>query len=385
MSSLRKNIERIAAARGLSDSELGRRIGKSKTQLTAWLDDPPKRKEGVLKEIATALVVPDFFLLSDDLTPRKSIVDFRLSNPAPGGYERSTIRAIEFARQAQSDASIKKDFQANKSIFQFLKNCEKPSDAAKSLREIIKLDDRTQLEFAESRLLYAHVRRKIEECETFIFQFSFSKADGIGLALTSKNTFNSIVINTNAQIPARRLFTLAHEVYHCKLDQTGISDPDIIKNKIEKQCNEFAAEFLAPKSLVETVAERTISSQTLDINELRAFADSIKLSLAASLFRLVETGHYREAAVAQWFAFLKKNANPDFAQKRRGKRVEEWKYKLGKYGTRFAEVYGAALQRDEIDDYEFFRLSGIKPKYQTDYLTKAPKASIDDAEEDADG
>lgn len=385
MTSIRKNVDRIAAARGISESELGRRIGKSKNQLTTWLDDPPKRKEGVLKDIAAALVVPDFFLLSQDLTPGRSIVDFRLSTPSPGGYQRATIRAIEFARNVQLDPSIEDSFRPNKSIFKFLKDCDRPADAAQTFREIIGLDNKTQLEFADARLLYAHVRRKIEGCETFVFQFSFPTDDGIGFALTNKNKFNAVVINTNAQIPARRLFTLAHEVYHCKLDLTGISDPDIIKNKIERQCNEFAAEFLAPPSLVKIVAEKTIRSQQLDIDELRAFSNSIKLSLAASLFRLVETGHYKETAIRQWFAFLKKSGNPDFAQKRGGKRVEEWKYKLGKYGTRFAEVYGSAIERNTVDDYEFFRISGIKPKYQEQYLRNAPKASLHDAEEDADG
>ncbi|PSO16081.1 hypothetical protein C7G42_25465 [Bradyrhizobium sp. MOS003] len=110
----------------------------------------------------------------------------------------------------------------------------------------------------------------------------------------------------------------------------------------------------------------------------------IKLSLTASLYRLVETGHYKKTAVAQWMSYLKANANPDFTQKQGGRRVEEWKYKLAKYGTRFAEAYSAAFEQDKIDDYEFYRISGIKPKYQADYLKRAPLASLNDAEDGAD-
>jgi Zn-dependent peptidase ImmA (M78 family) len=359
-------------------------LKRSKNELTAWLTDPPKRKEGVIKEIASALVVPDFYLFAENLTPEKSIPDFRLTNPTSSGYQRATIRAIEFARQAQGDPAILNQIDSSSTLFKKLEAYKTPSEAASAFRDIIKLSEADQIEFKDTRLFYAHIRRKVEQCETFVFQMHFPKEDGIGLALTSRTKFNSIVINTTSQIPARRLFTLAHEVYHCKLNLTGVSDPDIVRNNVEKQCNQFAAEFLAPKSLVDTVAGQTIKSGNLDVEQLRQFSLLIKLSLTASLYRLVETGHYKPTAVAQWLGYLKANPNPDFAQKQGGRRVEEWKYKLAKYGTRFAEAYSGAFQQDSIDDYEFYRISGIKPKYQKDYLTKAPAASLADAEDGLD-
>jgi Zn-dependent peptidase ImmA (M78 family) len=381
---LRKNIDRILAARGVSETELARRLKKSKTELTEWLIDPPKRKEGIIKEIASALVVPDFYLFSENLTPEKSIPDFRLAKPTSSGYQRATLRAIEFARQAQDDPAIQNQVDLSHSLFALLGAYKTPSETASAFRDILKLTEEDQIEFKDARLFYAHVRRKIEQCETFVFQMHFPKEDGIGLALTSKTKFNSIVINTTSQIPARRLFTLAHEVYHCKLNLTGVSDPDIVRNDVEKQCNQFAAEFLAPKSLVEAVAGQTITSDSLDVEQLRQFSSLIKLSLTASLYRLVETGLYKPTAVAQWLGYLKANSNPDFAQKQGGRRVEEWKYKLAKYGTRFAEAYSGAFKQHSIDDYEFYRVSGIKPKYQTDYLTNAPLASLADAEDGPD-
>lgn len=384
MPTLRKNIDRILAARGISETELARRLKKSKNELTAWLTDPPKRKEGVIKEIAAALVVPDFYLFAENLTPEKSIPDFRLAKPAPNGYQRATIRAIEFARQVQDDPAIKTQFDPSNSLFRKLEAHNNPSKAATAFRDIIKLSDSEQMEFKDARLFYAHIRRKVEQCETFVFQMHFPKEDGIGLALTSKTKFNSIVINTAAQIPSRRLFTLAHEVYHCKLNLTGLSDPEIVRNNVEQQCNQFAAEFLAPESLVKVAAAQTIKSNNLDIEQLRKFSSLIKLSLTASLYRLVETGHYKTTAVAQWVSYLKANGNPDFEQKQGGRRVEEWKYKLAKYGTRFAEAYSAAFEQDKIDDYEFYRVSGIKPKYQSDYLEYAPQAALSDAEDGTD-
>ena len=90
-------------------------------------------------------------------------------------------------------------------------------------------------------------------------------------------------------------------------------------------------------------------------------------------------------AVALWKAFIRANGSPDFSKQGGGKRQEEWKYKLGKYGTKFAQIYSGLIESGDVDDYEFFRLSGIKPKYQKDYLVNAPTASLQDAQDDVDG
>jgi hypothetical protein len=118
---------------------------------------------------------------------------------------------------------------------------------------------------------------------------------------------------------------------------------------------------------------------------LRPVAKLTKLSLYASVLRLVETNYYSDSAVAAWQAHIRDNGNPDFAKSRGGKPQDEWKNKLARFGFRFAEVYEAAKDRDQIDDYELYRLSGIKPKYQDSYLKNASSASLQDAGEEADG
>jgi Zn-dependent peptidase ImmA (M78 family)/transcriptional regulator with XRE-family HTH domain len=384
VATLRNNVDRLLKARGLTEADLSKRTGQSKSDLVKFLADPPKRKTKMIKEIATELVVPDFFLFSEELTPEETIVDFRLSNPIRRGYQRATIKAIEFAKQIQADASSRGQFQFQNSLAKKIDGATVGKKAS-SLRKLIGLTDEKQFEFDNSRLLYAFVRRQIENFETMVFQISFPTEDGIGFAITSENEFNSIVVNTKGQIPSRRLFTLAHEVYHCVLNQTGISDPDILKNDIERSCNKFAAEFLAPKSLVDLAVRRTVTSSEFNIEELRSFSELTKLSMTASLFRLVETNHYEDDAIAKWRTFLKLNGNPDFGGRGGGRRQEEWKYKLGKYGAKFAEIYAGLVERGDVDDYEFYRLSGIKPKYQQDYLRNAPTASLQDAQDEVDG
>jgi Zn-dependent peptidase ImmA (M78 family) len=381
--SIRKNVDRILKARGLSESDLARRTDRSRAEIETVLNDPSGRKRGILNEIATELVVPDFFLFSPNLTPDETIADFRQPVPARRGYQRATIKAIQFAREVQADASARDVFNPNNSLSKHSAGQNELQRAA-TLRKQIGLTTTKQFEFKDSRLLYAFVRQHIESFETMVFQWSFPSEDGAGFAITSSKGFNSIVINTKGQIYSRRLFTLAHEVYHCLLNKTGMSDPDVVKNDVERQCNRFAVEFLAPATLVAAAAGRTVKSRDFKIDELRAFSELTKLSMAASLFRLVETGLYAERAIAQWKAYLKEVGSPDFAPRGGGRRVEEWKYKLGKYGTTFARVYSHAIESGNIDDYELFRLSGIKPKYQREYLKKGPSAGLEDAQDEAE-
>ncbi|WP_456822433.1 ImmA/IrrE family metallo-endopeptidase [Bradyrhizobium sp. USDA 4502] len=336
-----------------------------------------------MNEIATELVVPEFFLFSTDLTPETTIADFRQSTPTKRGYQRATIKAIEFAKEVQADASTRDAFKPNSALVNQMDGKNEKERAA-SLRERIGLSIAKQFEFKDSRLLYAFVRRQIEALETLVFQWSFPSDDGAGFAITSPKSFNSIVVNTKGQIYSRRLFTLAHEVYHCVLNQTGMSDPDVIKNDIERRCNKFAVQFLAPVDLVELAAKQTIHSSNFDVDELRSFSELTKLSMAASLYRLVETGRYSDNAIAQWKAYIKQVGSPDLAKRGGGRRQAEWKYKLGKYGTTFARVYSRAVEEGDIDDYELFRLSGIKPKYQNEYLTNALTAALDDAQDEAE-
>ena len=103
------------------------------------------------------------------------------------------------------------------------------------------------------------------------------------------------------------------------------------------------------------------------------------MSLHASVLRLVELGVYSESAIASWNAYLKTLESSNVKEKAGGRRVEEWKYKLARFGFKFAEVFGEAQREGLVDNIDVFRLSGIKPKYQADYFKNASTASSMDA------
>ncbi|WP_050400015.1 ImmA/IrrE family metallo-endopeptidase [Bradyrhizobium embrapense] len=380
MASLKKNVEQVLTARGLSRAELSSRVGLSESELVSFLRAPPKRSEGLLQKLSRELIVPDFFLFAETVPiPEARFPDFRLSKPARTGYARETLQWMDFATsiQLQADESAP-NTKPTLSLKTAVGTTNNVSAAAKNLRERLGFTFELQTEAKDARTLFAWLRRQIETLNVFVLLLSFPEKDGVGFCLTGKH-YDVIVLNTRKQSPPRRLFTLAHEIFHCALGMSGVSDPFVINNAVERACNQFAVEFLAPTALVKQQSAKFIHSSTLEIDQLSRFAKAMKLSMHASVIRLVELEIYRPSAIGAWQRFIRSNGDPEISAGGGGRRQEEWKYKLAKYGFKFAEVFGEAKTRGVYDDYEFYQLSGIKPKYQDDYIQRSSRARPEDA------
>jgi Zn-dependent peptidase ImmA (M78 family) len=382
MSNLKKNVEQIRKARGLSQEELSARIGMAPNALSEFLASPPARKETILKHLSRELVVPEILLFANHVPVRDtSIPDFRLASPTPSGYSRETLRWIDFAESIQNlSQGLSKPKRSNNLAVAVGSDLPIPR-AARKLREVLEFTEEEQLSYANPRAMFAALRQKVETLNVFVLQLSFPENDGAGFCVSGQ-PYDVIVLNTRKQSPARRSFTLLHEVYHCALGRSGVSDPLIAKNHIEKRCNSFAAEFLAPPDLVKAVAKEVIFSPDFNISELACFADKLNISMYVSLLRLVELGIYRERAIAAWKQYLHRKGDPEAPTGGGGRRQEEWKYKLSKYGFKFATVFGEAKDNGVFDDLEFFQFSGIKPKYQSAYIAKGSRGRAQDADVD---
>ena len=100
-----------------------------------------------------------------------------------------------------------------------------------------------------------------------------------------------IGINKNHH-PNRQRFTMAHEFAHFCLHKTTISDFEdgaffrnsTVKNQIEREANEFAAELLMPKEEIEKI----IKNGEKKLNNL---ADTFGVSVLAMRYRVIQIGY----------------------------------------------------------------------------------------------
>ncbi|MBU8544890.1 MULTISPECIES: ImmA/IrrE family metallo-endopeptidase [Roseomonadaceae] len=340
-----------------------------------------KATAGFLEKAARELSVPPFALMMRAPLPLSyQLPDFRSTNPTPGVFERQTLEAIEQARAIQRRA-VAFGHSSNPLPASRLDPGTLEQTAAR-FRRFLRLSDQRQYDCKDALEFYRLCRFEIERHGIFILHRSFPSVDGSGFCLADPPA-PIICVNTMAQTAGRRLFTLAHELAHVTIGASGVSDPFIRKNDTEIICNKFAAALLAPKSLV----SRVVTELRLDPNPSRVdiarVAKRLKISQQASVIRLEELQYVSAGTHRRWLTGINVSGDPDTETGGGGGGpTPQHKVKLARFGFSFAKVFGAALRDGALAPIDLYRLTGLKPKYQSAYFNFASLARYDDAEEE---
>lgn len=375
-------FETVLNKRTASLGSVASRLGLGLSELKAELygtDDP---KSEIIQKISKELNVPDFvFYMNTPPNLEEPIVDFRSQKPEPSEMTRDTLRAVELAR-AVRDLSYK--VRAREQTRFPRLSVDKKSDLdryAEDIRSRLDIPLETQQNAKDDNAFYNIVRASIEEAGIYVIQATFPFKDGSGFCLND-DKYPVIVINTRSQTKGRRLFTLLHEFGHVLMGESGVSDPFIRKNKVERTCNQFAAHFLMPNSLV----QRVISKKNLDKNDIygtvRKASKRLKVSQEATAIRLEALGILREGAYRVWQRKVKEEGNPDYYSKGGGDRPPAQEIvKLARFGFRFPVVFERAIEAGEVSEVNLYRSTGLKPKYQRPLFAYRRRLSSDDIED----
>lgn len=107
-----------------------------------------------------------------------------------------------------------------------------------------------------------------------------------------------LVFINGADSKAAQMFTLAHELAHLWLGESGISDPEagrLAEPGIERWCNAVAAEFLMPMALLRQDYHRGVPIS----DEIQRLARRFKVSTLVALRRLFDAGFIDEPTLWQ--------------------------------------------------------------------------------------
>jgi Zn-dependent peptidase ImmA (M78 family) len=127
---------------------------------------------------------------------------------------------------------------------------------ASEIREFLEFDDSAVRELRNSDQLFAYLVDQCEKNGIFVFKngvvgnntsrpLSVSEFRGFAIA----DPLSPIIFINGADAPAAWVFTLAHELAHIWIGDSGISDvAATTHNRTERYCNAVAGEFLVPKS-----------------------------------------------------------------------------------------------------------------------------------------
>ncbi|MDP3010946.1 MAG: ImmA/IrrE family metallo-endopeptidase [Methylococcales bacterium] len=204
-----------------------------------------------------------FFLDTPPQTTRSSIPDLRqLPNPMPLSAEffdtlddvlRKQLWYLDYLKEQGAD---KLDFVGK---FKFDQSVSIETIAA-DIRDTLNLTIEEQKKCAKFESFFTLLSERIENIGILVFRNSIVKSNTRrGLSVNEfrgfaiANNYAPIIFINGKDSESAWIFTLAHELAHIWLGESGVSDiPDKQKvddYKLEKYCNQIAAELLTPKKL----------------------------------------------------------------------------------------------------------------------------------------
>lgn len=359
----------VLRARSLSRNKLSERLGIDRDDLNAELERDPEPRQGILNDIAKELALPSFIFYMEHSPQLHDVLpDFRAPTPAPLAKSRQTIEAIQFAEGIQK-AAIEGQAAGAPDLPKFTATTTQGiDDFALEARNFFNITLQDQSSAKDAREFYILCRKKIEDKGVFVLHDSFPHEDGSGFCLAHKR-YPVIVVNTKQQTRGRRLFTLIHELAHVLMQQSGISDPFVRNNDVERRCNRFAGAFLVPASYVTSLIGTTPTKDP-DHDDVRWASRKLKISQEATVLRLEQLRVYNQGSHEKWKRIVHNMGNPDFSEKGGGgtEPPPQEKVKLAKYGFRFASTFDELLRMGLITEINLYRATGLKPKYQRSYF-----------------
>lgn len=272
-------------------------------------DREPSFKQ--LQRLAEAYGIPDYLLGAGTLPnlPETRLIDFRGRAPkparlSPAAMQRiwSTEHAASFTAQLLNATKIKAPVWING-----VPNGKLNSLTARSLRRYFddwlkKRRHSLQLLGTAEQTFFSGLRIFLEAQGVVVRVNDAPAEDYLGFFLQDdESQLSSVFVNRRTSAPKAQLFTLVHEWAHSITGMSGVSDPFQLNNPIERECNRFAAEFLAPEEIFRVAVERLGRSAKADVFEfVDVVAQQSLLSKHATAIRLRETGYLSDEQLRRW-------------------------------------------------------------------------------------
>lgn len=166
-----------------------------------------------------------------------------------------------------------------------------------------------------------------------------------------------LVFINGADSKAAQMFTLAHELAHLWLGESGISDPEagrLAESGIERWCNAVAAEFLMPLAML----QQDYQAGTPIADEIQRLARSFKVSTLVALRRLYDAGFIDEPTL--WQSYREELARIR-ALDRGGSGGGDFYRTLGaRTGKRFARAVLSSTLEGQTLFQDAFRMLGMR-------------------------
>jgi Zn-dependent peptidase ImmA (M78 family) len=333
---------------GLSNAEVAKGVGVSVDVLESWIDDSARPGLTQFKKLASKLHRPQalFLLPKPPFTPALK-VQFRSSRSDDGrdlnpGERRMVRRALrlQLILSWLADELDLETFELQK-----FQTSVDAIGAARAARERLGVSFEDQLRWPSPSKAFDSWRDATEALGVPVLLFSMGKESVQGFSLFDRRS-PIVAVNTSRSEEAR-MFTLFHELGHLLTRTSSACAGEAIRSAdpVERWCDEFAAEVLAPAELVVNQASRIAGakSQIDSLEPAGTLARRLKVSLRATVLALIRAG------IATWDLYSKIPPAADAKPKGGGgsgrSRLD---VREDEVGRRTAGLFVTAVQRDVL-------------------------------------
>ena len=306
---IRRALSGVREQRGLARDEVARFASIAPDRLHQFESGEREPSRVQMQKLASIYSVPLYTLYSDSIPNLPALpIDFRKTEPTVASLSPSGVKVLlasERIAQFTAQLAIELNYKPA-SLAPTVQHLDDPKKHAAVLREFF--DDWFQrregaLGFVGTdEQCFLSALRLFFEVQGGIVNINDAPAsDYFGFYLRPEAGMPTIFVNRSISSKKAQLFTLVHEYSHALLGAAGISNPFQAQNSIERLCNVFAAEFLAPMETFKATVERLSRTNRTDPSTLISHASSSSLlSKHAAAIRLVETGYLTQKDFRAW-------------------------------------------------------------------------------------
>jgi Zn-dependent peptidase ImmA (M78 family) len=347
--------------------------------IRAWENGKSYPTENQAELLANKLQIPYLVLFLSDPPPPEKV-------PIPDLRTRSGKRVAAPSREfigVINDALLRQDWyrekarQAGRQRLSFVgkfKRTDPVVDVATHMRSVLKINqdfrsesrnweqflramitrvERAGILVMRSGIMGHSTRRKLDVDE---FQ---------GFALS--DSYAPLVFINDKDFRAAQIFTLAHELAHIWIGETGISDATLVAkadtelNQIERFCNRVAAEFLVPEKSfnVSWQKSRTIRDNLQRVGKHFWVSSLVALRRAYDLQK-IDYDHFKAASDEEYARFraseLKRKKEEQKEKKQKG---QFWATFKLRNSTIFSEAVAASVRGANTTYTEASGLLGV--------------------------
>lgn len=295
--------------------------------------------------------------------------DFRTEGGGGPLFSTAVTRAISqthTGREAATDLAIELGEPIRPDLPAATLSSDVEALAAKH-RQLLGVTDAHQKKWRDAGTAFRRWRARIEALGILVFLHPLPRGDCRGFSLGDDELMPAIVVSSH-ELPQARTFTLLHEYAHLLLRQPGLCDEQERPGYrlAERFCNQFAAEALMPRTVVEAaVAALSLpTSADWQIDDVARLARQLNVSQPAAALRLGELG-LCDAPLFRKLGLDREVDVWDEAEKaeRQSFAVPRARTQLNRLGSRYVSLVLSSVDGGLIDDTDVDYYVDLKIKH----------------------